>query len=41
MLQKTISESEDLEREQVYNIERIRDTDMGVEQMSIKCQHLH
>ena len=31
MLQKTISESEDLEREQVYNIERIRDNDMGVE----------
>ena len=40
-LQKTKAEGEDLEREQVYNKERIKDTMMGVEQVSVACHHIH
>ena len=35
MLQKAISECEDLEREQVFNVERITDTGMHAEQTGI------
>lgn len=39
-LQKTITECEDLEREQVYNTERIRDLAVNAEEVGLGCQHL-
>ena len=40
LLQKSISDSEDLEREQVYNHERLRDAGTHVDQSSVNCQHV-
>ena len=37
LLQKSIAESEDLEREQVYNHERLRDAGSHVDQGSVNC----
>ena len=40
LLQKSIAESEDLEREQVYNHERLRDAATHVDQGSVNCLHV-